>query len=189
MVAALAHIPFSIILTSNTLTYSIIPVVIVHGNEVNKEWFDLNDVCICVLVCSCVLFGAQSTGVMTWNGWHIVDAQLEEFSLNCKKSFGESFVSAPSFRAMYTKVACISTTFCVRTRIPVNRSEIRYSALRGCVNTQGTAGSNLTHLPRGIWYISPGRQVIQPITYYYYVDDCNKLLSTTNQYKIYYCRY
>jgi hypothetical protein len=32
---------------------------------------------------------------------------------------------------------------------PMNRSGIRDSALRGCVNTQGTAGSNLTHLPRG----------------------------------------
>jgi hypothetical protein len=31
----------------------------------------------------------------------------------------------------------------------MNRSENRDSALRGCVNTQGTAGSNLTHLPRG----------------------------------------
>jgi hypothetical protein len=32
---------------------------------------------------------------------------------------------------------------------PMNRSGIRDSALRGCVNNQGTAGSNLTHLPRG----------------------------------------
>jgi hypothetical protein len=38
----------------------------------------------------------------------------------------------------------------------MNRSGIRDSALRGCVNTQGTDGLSLTHLPRGIWYISPG---------------------------------
>jgi hypothetical protein len=31
----------------------------------------------------------------------------------------------------------------------MNQSGIRDSALRGCVNTQGTAGSNSTHPPRG----------------------------------------
>jgi hypothetical protein len=32
---------------------------------------------------------------------------------------------------------------------PINRSGIRDSAFRGCVNTQGMDGSNLAHLPRG----------------------------------------
>jgi hypothetical protein len=32
---------------------------------------------------------------------------------------------------------------------PMNRSGIRDSALRGCVNTQCRTGSNLTHLPPG----------------------------------------
>jgi hypothetical protein len=32
---------------------------------------------------------------------------------------------------------------------PMNRLGIRDSALRGCANTLGTAGSNLTHLPPG----------------------------------------
>jgi hypothetical protein len=32
---------------------------------------------------------------------------------------------------------------------PMNRAGVRDSALRGCVNTQGMAGSSLTHLPRG----------------------------------------
>jgi hypothetical protein len=34
-----------------------------------------------------------------------------------------------------------------------------------------------------------GRQVIHPITHCYYVVECNQLLSTTNQYRISYCRY
>jgi hypothetical protein len=32
---------------------------------------------------------------------------------------------------------------------PMNRSGIQDSALRGCVNTQGMAGSNFTHIPCG----------------------------------------
>jgi hypothetical protein len=55
---------------------------------------------------------------------------------------------------------------------PINREGIRDSALRGCVNTSGKAGAQITHLPKG------------DDSYPFYTAVCNKSLTSTYQYKI-----